>query len=1321
MEGLTIFKLLFGNVLTTTKWLKDLTSSAAVGQINEVFYNSFQKVLRSHKDSIAIRHLLRLERKKIISFFEVETQNNITFKELLSSEMLSKLSNVLYGLFDDEKYRDHIDIEHCKEIVSDTIKNFQQEIYNQLSEKQGIYIILRSVIEQEETLNQIIARLAVSKEEIIDTVKNSESAIVGKVQSVKDELGEILVKREKDIALEALEPVIKDIYKEACDLANNYDYTKAIKKFRKAIKLYKKYESRKNQTFYNIYTNMAFCYEREPQPNHKKAAKFLIKALKYNKDNPKAIYQAYLGHDTLGDETAKSKLKKKLVTGHKNSPECLLLLLFLSKTDNTIDVQPLEKEGIENFPDDLEVQYAIARVYLEKGNSKKYRTYMYRAIKLAPDNGAFLLKPLLAFHLSHSQTSIFHSYKTKTFSAEVKKDLHEAIKLYKESWEYLKEKPNNKIFANRPVNISAIYASLQNYDEAIKWIDTAISSSNEDYFIVHKVMYLRYIGRSKEAIQEVSKIKDIFGSQMDGTFITYLELLFNDTKENKTKAIKLAYAFLDRNSTSPKYRNVVYFLAIMLVIVNRVEEAISFIKKQIEKDSDNPKLQIALSKAYLANGNQKKANAALELALESEKNKENESFEDINFLFELGSHLFDIKRYEEAALILEKISSPNHKDSLNGALLNCYKELGQLDKALNLCKGIRISKGPHRFFTSSEVSILVQNTDYRTALPIAEEYYEKFPDDKDIRLDLCNLYLTTGQRKNAESLDLHFPIEELSGFRQVKNLVVLLNALGRRTRIFELIYQLWKKKKSAEVCEFILTGSIFLQVTKEELKIEAAKPPCAIFLKNEDSDAIEEYVLLNEEYVDYDTHREINGDNPLFNLMKGKKIGDVITVKQGLGYNSEMEVVDIRTIYQYAVMKSGEAIATQYKGQTPTIAMRPKDAETGVKQIFKMIDQLSKNQGLTHAERCRLQNEDIKKYCKLEAPLGSMKKLLGYPLIALWYHFTENPNIGIRSVGGSLQEMKSEYEILSNFKKGQFCIDLASLLTLFHTGVADSITEVTGKFHIAQSTVDLIEQILNDRDSVMQQSNWHIIFYEDDGKSVRHQTSKERHTQLWHDLEKISQWIKDYCELPEPARLRLSTSKEEEEQMSLLLSHTFFDTSLLAKEKEYILIADDYLHKVFSVDYYRLKAVSSFSLFKYLRDASSNADFKNACNKAIITLIKLNYKFIGPDPSLMLYAADDDDLFKLMLRYFNPKMSDGELALKTAYYFFKILWSSNLQTAICSKRVHEVLNQLCEFIKPQFVYEDLTNVLESVGVGNRTNEFKESLEQWWKAWNSSGD
>jgi len=1322
MIGLVIFKLLFGNVINFSKSVNDLTSSKAVNQLNDVFYNSFQKILKGQKKSVAISQLLRLERKKLISFFEVEIQKSATFNELFSDDILSRLSDVLYKLLEDETYKDHLDLEGSKKIISETLKVFRQEIYNQISEKQGIYLILKSIPHQEELLNQIINRVSISEDKIIKAIENvgkdSESIIRDDIKDAEDRIVETIstrhnqqleqfsLKREKDIALEAIEPIIKDIYKEACDLANNYDYTTAIKKFRKAIKLYKKYESQKDQTFYNIYTNIAFCYER--QEKHKKASKLFVKALKYNKDDPKAIYQAYLGHDSLGNDTTKSKLKDKLFTDHKNSSEYIMLPLFLSKTDDTIDVQLLEKKSIENFSDDLEIQYAIAKAYLAKNNLGKYREYMYKAIKLAPDSGALLLKPLLAFHLSHPYTSTFQSQNTKTFTAEVKKDLNEAIKLYKESWEYLKEKPNNKIFANRPVNISTVYASLQNYEQAIKWIDLAISVCKYDYFIGHKVMYLRNIGKDKEAIEEASKIKDIFGSQMDGTFITYLELLFNDTPENKIRAISLAYEFLDKKVDSQNYNDIIYFLSIMLVAEKRIDEAFSFLNKQLEKDSQNKKLPIALSKAYFANGDKEQAYVASEQALKSVKNIKPESADGINFLCELGCHLFDIEKYQDAASILERVNLSNMGDYLNGMLFDCYIQINQLEKALNLFKEIRVSKGIHLTFTLKEISILIQNRDYRTAVAITEDYNRQFPNSIEGRIALCNLYLILKDIKKASTVDLNFPLEELS-LQQISYLLRFLHTLKRRNKIFKLIYELWKTRKSAEVCNFILMAGTSLQVTKEELEIEGIKPPCVVFLKDEDSDSIEEYVLLEDESVDYDRHKEINSRNPLFNMLIGKKRGEKIIVKQGLGYNSEMEIIDIRTIYQYAFIKATEAIATQYKGQTPTIAMNPKDAETGVKQIFKIIDQLSKSEGISHTERCRYKNENIEKYCKFEVPFGSMKNLLSFPLIPLWYHFSENPDIGIRSIGGSLQEMKNEQEVLSDLKKGRFCIDLTSLLTLFHTGVADSIVEVTGKFHIAQSTVDLIEQTLIDRDSVIHRSNWGVIIYENDGKSIRYRTSQERYTQLWHDLEKISQWIKDYCELPEPAKSRLSISKEEQERMSFLLGDTCYDTILLAKENESVLIVDDYVSKYISVGFFKLKAIGSFLLFKYLRDASQDIDFMNRCNKAIGNLIKLNYIMIDPDSDFLIYAVNDDQLFETILNYINSKVRDKASFLKVTKQISMILWSSDLSNEICNRGEHQILNQKCKSIDHRQVYQDKMNI----DMGPRTADFKASIEQWW--------
>lgn len=1299
---------IFGNYNNFYKWLTNNDSKKLIDQLTILFYNSFQNTIRKHQNSTSISHLLRLEKKKIIAFFEVEVEQDITFQELLSENMLTRFYEVLNDIIEDEVYKKSIEPDLAKELIKKSLLSFHEEVYRLLSEKQGIYIILQNIFainegfdelinRVEKQNNRFLLRIDDNKKEIIENANNNTAILQNLVsQLVSDNIR----KEAKNVII----PIVKDRYEEAVESLEKFDYNTAINSLKKVLQYVEENDLEDNPMLFKALTNIAYCYEKLEK--REDAANALIEALQYDPNNPKALLQGYFAYGIIQNINEQENIKNKIIHDHPETPEYLQLQLSLS--DDSKEIEDVKNKIDANFQNSLELHYNLALAFYKKENIEAFREYMNKAISLNSKE-ANHLKLILAFNLSYPHVSRFYSYKKPKYSVQILNDLEEALSLYHEIWSQQEDFQFQKFHVKIPVNISTILFATDKCHEALQWIDKALVLESADFIRAHKIFYLKDIEKYDEALAECEKMNDITHQDMDYVFPIYVELLNNTGRVEE--AIDIAYKFINECTSSTHHENVVYYLSQLLINNSKGDQAINIINKSIDEEKPNLRLLLARSKAFLSIAEEDIAMNELSsilVALNNQKEKKNEVL-----LCELGEYLFNLKRYEEVIPVLVLLNENEIEDYFLGILFDCYSFTEKHDEALALCERIRINRGVHLHLTKKEIMMLVSTRDYSTAIKISEEYLAIYTKDIDVRLRLCDLYIYSKKQDKALEIDLNFPLEKLNLFHigfLVKNLV----SLNQRQKAYLTIYELWKIKKSPELCEFILTSSLFLNMPKEDILIETISSPCAISLKYNDAEIEEDYIIIDNGKANFNNYKEIDSKHAWFEKLINKSINDEITITSPHPFPIEYrcKIVSIKRISQYIFLKAHDALATQFKGQSSTVAMKPKSPEIGVQQILKMATSLS-NEG-KYQERIENQNEILDRYCEYNIPIGGVQNTLGYPLMALWYSFSEDFKIGIKSSFGEKQEIINENNILKTSPNADFCVDITSILSLMHSGISKVLTQSLGKFHITQSLVDLIKEMLHKRESRFYVTQCIVrIPSLDDRNDLRHTISNERFSSFLDDLETIDQWVEEFCYPPEHTKLRLKIPNKKQKQMDFIFSETIFDSRLLSQEKDYILLTDCAINK-FALWNEGVKSTQTATLFRYLRTSSEN---KEAYNHAVYSLIELNYRFIHFDVELLQFSIVENHRFSTILNYYlSPLYLQSENVFFIVYLMIKALWSGKSDTGLQSKRTIDILNFIENRVNTSKFYKQLTYRINAEGVNKYFPALKESIEKWWQIW-----
>jgi len=552
--------------------LNDADANKTVDRLTDTFHLALKKSVTnfkpdSEKDKIVIHQLervIQLEKKDILPILEYFLKNKISFNELLKdSKLLESLSNKLHEIV--PKYPD-INTKISNKILTAAIINFKQEIYNELSSGQGIHILLKTAFQTEDQIAELKQQLAIQLEDIKNQnadIKNHINETSEKLITQQFEPLTVKIDKQNDILQQLSKSIkynedikqkyfstIKEQYSQIHTLEKHYKYSEAIEKYNTILKIVQENFKEEKIWTYQLYKSLAFCYDGLEKV--KKAAEYRIKALEFNPNDPRAMYLGILGYMAVDDQQSIKRLFSTLKQEFPKTIETLLAQLYLSGLDK-ISLKKLIIQIPENLKEDFEICHAISMCYSQLKMQEEYIQYRFKCINNSPEpHIKAMMQASLAYKLHSEYTSSFSSHSPTLFKQKTIDIFNQAIKLYKESWMFFNNVNNNEYKKVIALNLSTIYASLNNLEDAIKWVDKCLENNIEDdYTREHKIMYLRQLNKIDDALIECEKIQDFKNNDYQ-CLCLYVELLYNSKKEgNKEKAIELLKNHISSHENTP--------------------------------------------------------------------------------------------------------------------------------------------------------------------------------------------------------------------------------------------------------------------------------------------------------------------------------------------------------------------------------------------------------------------------------------------------------------------------------------------------------------------------------------------------------------------------------------------------------------------------------------------------------------------------------------------------------------------------------------------------------------------------------------------------
>ena len=1037
---------------------------------------------------------------------------------------------------------------------------------------------------------------------------------------------------------------------------------------------------------FSILTNMAaalFTLNKEQE-----AAMLVLEAFQYNPEDEKALSNRALAHASLGEMKEAEEYAKKALEKNPVNTKAYTILVEISTDEETLE------EVIAKVPEYLQekpqIAYAISNIAKQHGDLEKARKWRETVVASDQENAPDF-KAALATILIEQVTDDDLAVSTNQLSNLQIEQLEKAIKFLTEAWDSVADTELRTARIEWVINRSTAQHLLGNSKEVIKDLDTALEIGQPNPILLKNRAILAFEqGEEKSSIEFLEKIQS--APETPEAPIALAGILF--VYERYNEAITTLNDFLRTNPSAELQENANRLLIQIYIADKRFEEAQQISTIMLES---SPTSVLNLVNAARISSATEESEEALSQLKEAYNLAQNSGvFQEI---FELASELYKHEQFKEAAALYEKLADTSHDSQWTQLLLYSYYRSGEAAKALEICQGLREKDGPLENVSKIEFGIYEEIGDLNQALIIGEAYLSKFPDDIDMQIDLAYVhYCLNNMEEFNRLLERSFDLKELS-LPTCFNLAHLHQVGSKPENALDIMYETRRTHYDKPAAHLKYIG-LFFQVSKqldELLNPTQVQPDTAVCI---DSSG-QSWSIIEERAGADITRNERDFENPLVQQLLGKTVNDEIHLGETPLGSEIGKITAIESKYVYAYKESLSRFSELFPG-TPGLWSVSLDEPSGDSEdnsheeadsadIQPILDLTDKQ------HEASLQIEEG--YKKMLPPIGVLTKWTGRGVLDAWNLLMSRPDLGIRCSVGDFQEKR---QALALFESSQpkLIVDIISLMTLYCLEATDTVVKAFGKLGIAQSTIDVLQRTIFEREGTW--SERESMSIERQGNQyVRINIDPEDVRQNIERLEDLVKWIRENCEVhPCTAALQMNLLRKRE--LDDLFQPFFIDTLLIASQPGCLLLSDDERLRFYAKTGFNSDAGTNFHIDGVWtqvvlehcvnKNLLSRVDY----NKMTIKLVCSNYYHTEFDAEVLIEAAKQSDWkfsepYNSLVKALGGQRANLSFALNVATDFLFELWTQPIVHSRSVYLTHALLDGLTFGRRPRSVLMELAN------------------------------
>lgn len=1030
------------------------------------------------------------------------------------------------------------------------------------------------------------------------------------------------------------------------------------------------------------------------------AAKNLIEALQYNKNDEKALCNAALGHFLFEDKAKCKELILKVQEKNPTNSQAYILQIQCCEDQESLE------SIIDNVPKPLRkttnVAYAIGNLANSRQQPEKAIEWLSISIENSEDNwpepyGLMGIVKFNTFLKSKDYMVLPEALK----SHEIQ-ELNEIHDLFTKAWNEVKNTEIKHTKLDWLANRSEVRRLLGDFDDAVKDIEEALKYDPENLKLLRirgqlaaiESDYERAIKIYTKLCEKNDSLEDVFSLAM-----TY----FNTGQMDK---VKITLSEIDLYYPDIINLNLWRLMIDTHLKLKEFNLAIELVEYKYSKDPENPFVLATFALLSYELGKYHEANTLIERAVEALNDKS-----PIHHLQVVVDELYKLKKWGKAAVILERYVSPERDSQLLRLYIQCLYSAGREKEVIRICQTIRKLDGPIYFYSEIESYIYEGIGDLKSAKMICEEYLQFIPNDIHMKIRLALVLFRMEDYIYVDSFlkeTINFDDLSLTTLRNIANLHLLR---GNEKTAVEISYFIRERFfDDSEAHLFYVQTFLQLENNKDEyIKTNTVELDTSVQI--EDVTGKTRWLTI-EDRGNSDLRMDLYAPNhEMAKNLLGKKVGDTVVLSK-VPVDDRITVKEIKSKYLHALHISYEKYQQWFpeSGSLAAIPLKNISEEGNLRTDFQpFFDILDRRQ--KHASQ--IDNE----YREGKLTIGAYASIVKKTDVEIWQSFSAIPNMGIRCAKNTHQEQKQASNFLGS--KPKLILDITSVLTIYNLEVGDVIMQKYGKFGISQSSVDQIRYLIEERGVY---AKGHMIVKKINDQYVKYEITDEDMQEYKTYLKQLYSWISEYCEI-HPSQKSLDIDRDERERYIKAIGQSSFDSIMLAQEDERLLISDDELLRALAQIHHNVNGVwTQAVLFQCLIDKDLT---ESRYLESIISLINLNYRHIGVNPAILLKGAEKSNWsggepFEKICSTLNGEYSELNSTANVVSNFILLLWNQKdllpinrelilykvLDGFLFQRNKHEVISYLRFLLKLKFKnnlahYNEILNKINIWHIMNR--------------------
>ncbi|WP_345951324.1 tetratricopeptide repeat protein [Mucilaginibacter sp. PAMB04274] len=998
---------------------------------------------------------------------------------------------------------------------------------------------------------------------------------------------------------------------------------------RLAIKQYsdfrgKHWQQLNDRQRYRVLANMGICHLELFE--HITAGTMLVEAGKYQPEDLKALNFAALGHAVIGEHDIARTLLQKIFQVSPDDAQAWSTYLQISKGESwstLLAIMPVPARQ------DSQVAFMLSKAALDRGLSHEAITWAQVALDAGGETDHDLKGNLAAVILS----SIHDPFKVASgqVNRETMNKANYVIRLLDEAWSRLQ---GTDLAASRSWflrNRGVAKRILQNRKGCLEDMQEAGRLQQTFEILRETAIIAMELRDSAQALQYTSLASQLAKSASEREDIQLLQAENNSVDGKYAEAIAGLNELLV-NATNEQIKTHAYELLIKLLIrIGNAAAADRVIDEVIAWQPERISPYVNKARRCREKGDTVAVIDNLEMAYANVPQAT--SKEDVH---ELAMELAKVDAYDKAIRLMEDITDASVLSPLSKDLVRLYFAAGLTKKVFELCQRLINDHGPNQFLTEYMVATYHHINDVPSALRACEQYLAIYPDDQRMIVRLLQIKY---QQNDWQAIRVHLAViheidRQLPMEMQYK-LAFLFYLCGQKERCYAAAYETRKQFITLLAAHELFFGLLIGHGSTVEHPADpqTAGIGSAVTLTGEDGTTVSWVICPSSTRTLLPDERQ--EDETIAQLLIGKKPGDRVTLETG-----QWTIAKIRHRYNYAYQVSMDMLADEQSGST---ALRKFSLGTtgnpavDFQPLFEQLKEQVKQQ--------RYVNSFI---ATGKMTIGGIAALRQVNPIQIWSELLPFDAPGIQTANGP-QEFITARNMLAAGKG--MIMDIITLFTLEQLKLLDLVGALTNPLAVSQSTLDVLNDLMRDFPAGKKESK--SLLPQGDGFAWQHLTAVDIANQR-AKLARLHDWITQRCDVL-PCHKAIDLGWSEKTKLNELMGESFVDTALTAREKDYLLFAEEWTFRALAFDEQKVDGIFSLVLLDHFRERSLISQKEYA--DLVVELISMNYHGIPADSIVVFTALDRfrDVVHPVVLRALggiHSDLFDGYTSLSIAVNIF---------------------------------------------------------------------